>query len=132
MNYECYNKFLQAKQLIKSKRNEEALEIFKELYEVDKEDLIIKFYYAKALLKQTNKTDEKNKIQAKQLLEELVEQHNDTYAMLELAKIEIKDENYSIGRKWCSDVIAFQPKRDASPKIIKINVFTRSVEGGDF
>ena len=75
---------------IKSKNNVKEM---KKLYEQNKNDLSIKFSYAKML------SQKRMFKEARIVLEELIGTSNETYARLELGKLEMKCKNYDLARK---------------------------------
>lgn len=90
-----YNEFLKAKELIKEEKINEAEAILKRLIKFEPKNLVIKFELARLLVK-----NEKTKEQGKKMLIELLDTKNDQYAIIELARLEEKEENYATAKYY--------------------------------
>ena len=96
-----YDKFLEAKALIKRKKYKDAIYILRKLYTEEPFDNIIKFELARVLIRFEDTLNEGRNY----LLELLLHTSNRSYAMLELGKLEARLGNYEEAKSYFTDLI---------------------------
>lgn len=101
-----YNLFLNAKTLIRQKQYQEATNILKKLHTEQPKDSIISLEYAKILLKSPTTKEEGEK-----LLIELSKNPNSmSYAIIELGKYKVREEQYDKAREYFKKLLTSNKK----------------------
>lgn len=118
-----YNEFLKAKELANKEKYRDAIIILKRLCKFEPNDLILKFELARLLIK-----NEDTKIEGKLLLEELLDTENKAYAMIELGKLKLEEENKKEARKYFLLALNTENKAYAMIELGKLELKEDNVE----
>lgn len=122
-----YNEFLKAKELANEEKYKDAIVILKRLCKFEPNNLILKFELARLLIKYKEKKDE-----GKVLLEELLDTTNKVYAMFELAKLEIEEENYEKAKEMLEKIIDTENNCLAILELTKLEIKGENLEEANY
>ena len=117
MNNQNYKLFLEAKELIRKRKYNEALIILRKIYQLEPYNGSIKFELAKLLIKMSS-----NKQEGKKMLFELLNTQNRTYAMLELGRLEASEGNNSKAREYFEQLLKEQINTYAILELARLEV----------
>ena len=95
MQNENYLKLEEAKRLMQNFSNYKAEKILEELMELEPNDSMVKFYYGKILAKKKSRQSRKK---AKELFGQIINTPSKNFALVELAKLELEDEEFDKAR----------------------------------
>ena len=121
MNNSNYQLFLQAKQLIKERNYLSSIKVLRDIIRLEPYDCVVKFELAKLLIK-NNKT----KTEGKNLLLDLLDSRNKTYAMLELGKLEASEGNDKEARKYFLELLNTPSKTYAMLELGRLEASERN------